>query len=134
MDYLPPADGLNAHYPLALTTGRLAHHWHSRTKTAHVPKLNVSVPTPFVVAHSRDAERLGLTEGEAVRLISRRGFARTTLKVDDSITPGTLFMPFHWGQSFSKDGCVNATTTGDSDPISLQPELKFSAVRLEKDA
>ena len=90
--------------------------------------------TPFVAAHSRDAERLGLTEGEAVRLISRRGFARTTLKVDDSITPGTLFMPFHWGQSFSKDGCVNATTTGDSDPISLQPELKFSAVRLEKDA
>jgi anaerobic selenocysteine-containing dehydrogenase len=134
VDYLPPSDSLTPHYPLALTTGRLSNHWHTRTKTAHVPRLDAQNSTPFVAAHSTDSQLLGLAEGEAVRLVSRRGFARTTLKVDDSIRPGTLFMPFHWGQAFREDGCVNAATTGEADPISLQSELKYSAVRLEKDS
>src|SRR5262249_483032 len=113
-------------------TGRLANHWHTRTKTGHVPKLNVSNPAPFVAVHPRDARELGLADGESVRLVSRRGIARSTLKLDESLRPGTLFMPFHWGQAFREDGCVNATTTSAADPISDQPELKFSAVRLEK--
>jgi anaerobic selenocysteine-containing dehydrogenase len=133
VEYFPPADGLTPQYPLALTTGRLANHWHTRTKTGHVPKLNAAQPNPFVAAHSLDAQALGLREGDLVRVISRRGFARTSLKLDDTLLRGTIFMPFHWGQSFREDGCVNAATTGEADPISRQPELKFSAVRLEKD-
>jgi predicted molibdopterin-dependent oxidoreductase YjgC len=133
VDHLPPADVLAPEYPMALTTGRLANHWHTRTKTGQVAKLNKLNAAPFAVAHPVDAERLGLADGDAVRLVSRRGFARTTLKVDDSLSPGTIFMPFHWGQSFHEDACVNAVTTGESDPISREPELKFSAVRLEKD-
>ncbi len=133
IDYRPPSDTLTLHYPLALTTGRLASQWHSRTKTGHVAKLNKIEPAPFVAANPADAGELGLAEGEAVRLVSRRGFARTRLRVDDSVPRGTLFMPFHWGQSFQTDGCVNSVTTGEADPISRQPELKFSAVRMEKD-
>jgi anaerobic selenocysteine-containing dehydrogenase len=132
VDYLPPEDPLTPDYPWALTTGRLANHWHTRTKTGHVPKLNASNPAPFVAVHPHDARELGLADGEAVRLVSRRGVARSTLKFDESLRPGTLFMPFHWGQAFREDGCVNATTTSAADAISHQPELKFSAVRLEK--
>jgi predicted molibdopterin-dependent oxidoreductase YjgC len=134
VDYLPPKDALRPEYPLALTTGRLANHWHSRTKTGHVTKLNKSSPEPFAIAHPDDARRLGLADGDRVRLVSSRGMARTKLKVEDSVAPGTVFMPFHWGQSFSEDGCVNAVTSPEADPISRQPELKFSAVRLEKDS
>lgn len=133
VDHRPPKDEVTPDYPFALTTGRLANHWHTRTKTGHVAKLDRLQPTPFVAAHPGDAERLGLADGDPVRLISRRGVARTTLKVDKSIAPGTLFMPFHWGQSFREDGCVNSLTTPEADPISREPELKFSAVRLEKD-
>jgi anaerobic selenocysteine-containing dehydrogenase len=134
VDYVPPAEGLTPQYPLALNTGRLPNHWHTRTKTGHAPKLNASQGGPFVAAHPEDAQSLGLADGDPVRLVSRRGFARTTLKADDSITRGTLFMPFHWGQSFREDGCVNAVTSAEADAISRQPELKFSAVRLEKDS
>jgi anaerobic selenocysteine-containing dehydrogenase len=133
VDYLMPHDRLTPNYPLALTTGRLASHWHTRTKTGHVPKLHAANPEPFVAAHPADAQTLGLVDGDAVRLVSRRGLARSTLRIDRSLTPGTLFMPFHWGQSFREDGCVNAATASEGDPISHQPELKFSAVRLEKD-
>jgi anaerobic selenocysteine-containing dehydrogenase len=133
VEYFPPVDEITLEYPMALTTGRLAHQWHTRTKTGHVPKLNELNPEPFVAAHPEDATRLGLRDGDAVRLISRRGATRTRLKVEKTIPAGVLFMPIHWGQSAAEDGCVNNVAHGQSDPISLQPELKHMAVRLEKD-
>ena len=132
VDFTPPAESVSPQYPLVLNTGRLSGHWHTRTKTGHVPKLNKISPAPFVSAHPTDATALGLVEGDAVRLVSTRGSARTTLKLDEGIRPGTLFMPFHWGQSHDEAGCVNTVTNDASDPISREPELKFSAVRLEK--
>jgi ferredoxin-nitrate reductase len=132
VDFIPPADKLSIQFPLVLNTGRVAAHWHTRTKTGHVAKLNKTSPGPFVAANPTDATALGLVEGDAVRLVSRRGSARTTLKLDENIRAGTLFMPFHWGQSHDEDGCVNAVTQNEGDPISHEPELKFNAVRLEK--
>lgn len=132
VDYIPPADSLSPEFPLVLNTGRLAGHWHTRTKTGHVAKLNQLSPAPFIAAHPDDAQRLGLADGDQVRLASPRGSARGKLKLDKDVQPGTLFMPFHWGQSHDADGCVNAVTNSASDPISHEPELKYSAVRLEK--
>jgi anaerobic selenocysteine-containing dehydrogenase len=132
VDYRAPADALTPRYPFTLNTGRLASQWHSRTKTGHVAKLNKVNPEPFVSVHPTDAGNLGLKNGDAVRVVSRRGFARSTLQLDDGVRLGTLFMPFHWGQLHDEHGCANAVTHGEFDPISRQPELKFSAVRLEK--
>ncbi len=132
VDYLPPADPVSPQFPFVLNTGRLAGHWHTRTKTGHVAKLNLLSPAPFVAAHPDDARRLGLGEGDEVRLSSARGSARAKLKLDADLQPGTLFMPFHWGQSHDEEGCVNVMTNSASDPISHEPELKFSAVRMEK--
>jgi anaerobic selenocysteine-containing dehydrogenase len=133
VDYHPPVDTLTPRHPLALNTGRLASHWHTRTKTGHVAKLNQASPAPFIAAHPADAAPLGLKDGDAVRVVSRRGFARSTLRLDEGLRRGTLFMSFHWGQRHDEHGCANAVTHGEYDPISRQPELKFSAVRLEKD-
>jgi anaerobic selenocysteine-containing dehydrogenase len=132
VDCLPPAEAASAQFPLVLNTGRLAGHWHTRTKTGHVPKLNKLSPAPFVAAHPDDAVQLNLAEGDAVRLTSARGSVRTTLKLDDGVRRGTLFMPIHWGQAHDEHGCVNAVTQSANDPISREPELKFSAVRMEK--
>ena len=132
VDYRAPADAVSPEFPLVLNTGRLPTQWHTRTKTGHVARLNRLEPEPFVEAHPHDAAALGLQDGEPVRLISRRGMAQTKLRVTDNVFPGTLFMPFHWGQSHREDGCVNAVTNPARDPISLQSELKFSAVRMEK--
>jgi anaerobic selenocysteine-containing dehydrogenase len=132
VNYHPPVDAVSAEFPLVLNTGRLAAHWHTRTKTGHVVKLNQISPAPFVAAHPDDAAALGLAEGDVVRLTSPRGSAQTRLKLDPGLRRGTLFMPFHWGQSYAADGCVNELTQPIGDPISCEPELKFSAVRMEK--
>lgn len=132
VDYAPAAEQASAEFPFVLNTGRLSGHWHTRTKTGHVAKLNKISPAPFVAAHPDDARLLNLAEGDVVQLTSRRGAARTRLKLDSGILPGTLFMPFHWGQLHDENGCVNAVVQNEVDPISREPELKFSAVRLEK--
>ena len=49
---------------------------------------------------------------------------------DDSVRPGQAFLPMHWGDRFLKGG-VNTLTLPAFDPLSKQPELKHSAVRLE---
>jgi assimilatory nitrate reductase catalytic subunit len=49
---------------------------------------------------------------------------------DDSVRPGQAFLPMHWGDRFLKGG-VNAVTQPAFDPLSKQPELKHSGVRLE---
>jgi anaerobic selenocysteine-containing dehydrogenase len=110
-------------------TGWLSSHWHSRTKTGHVAKLNVKQPHAFASANPADAATLGLVAVTACG-ISRR-LRPNDAKLDDG-TPRHVFMPFHWGQMHDEDGCVNALTHGENDPISREPELKFSAVRLEK--
>jgi anaerobic selenocysteine-containing dehydrogenase len=130
--YQSPADEVTESYPFILNTGRLAHQWHTRTKTGLVQKLNKLNPGPFIAAHPFDAERLNLKEGDPVRASSVRGSVTSNLKIDDSLLPGTLFMSFHWGQSAGEFGCVNTTTNSAADPRSHQPELKFSAVRLER--
>jgi assimilatory nitrate reductase catalytic subunit len=44
---------------------------------------------------------------------------------------GTVFAPFHWGALAGAAGVANAVTNAAFDPRSRQPELKFTAVRIE---
>ncbi|MET0362461.1 MAG: flavodoxin domain-containing protein, partial [Sphingobium sp.] len=42
------------------------------------------------------------------------------------------FAPFHWNDVFGEGLAINAVTSDAIDPISLQPEFKFSAVALTR--
>jgi anaerobic selenocysteine-containing dehydrogenase len=125
-----PQEALTADYPLGLTTGRVASQWHTRTRTGRVQALARQEPDPFVEIHPADAVRYGLHDGQWVRLTSRRGAATGRLRVTETIRPGLLFMPFHWGDLHSPDTNVNLATNSALDPRSRQPELKFCAVRI----
>jgi len=59
---------------------------------------------------------------------SRRGQCRGVARLDPDAAPGMLFMPMHWNELWSLAASPNESTTGDSDPISKQPALKFCAV------
>lgn len=73
--FLPPAELPDQDFPFALNTGRLAHQWHTLTKTGKVPALNKLNPGPFVEIHPDDARSLGVVAGALVKVASRRGFA-----------------------------------------------------------
>ncbi len=89
-------------------------------------------PQAFLEIHPRDAAKAGLAEGDWVRVESRRGKASLPVKITRAISPGSVFMPMHWGALWGEDTACNALTHPVACPSSKQPELKACAVRLNR--
>ena len=133
-EYQPPPEQPDGHYPFWLTTGRVAHHFHTRTKTARAPALNAAAPEGYVQLAPGDAERLGIGDGDPVLVESRRGAVRLPARLG-GIVPGHAFIPFHYGywDAEGRDGrAANELTLSAGDPVSKQPYFKFAAVRIRK--
>ncbi len=126
----PAAETCDADFPFVLNTGRLLAHWHTLTKTRHVPSALRAQPAPFIEIHPDDARALGLADGAAVEVVSRRGRAVFPCRITDRLRRGEAFVPFHWNDEQGPDITANALTVDAVDPISGQPELKICAVRL----
>ena len=77
-----------------------------------------------------DASGLNITDNEWVEVRSRRGKAKFLSVVTKAISPGTVFVPMHWGALWAENSEANALTHPESCPDSLQPELKACAVQL----
>jgi sulfite reductase (NADPH) flavoprotein alpha-component len=122
------ADRPSRAFPVILTTGRVYAHWHTRTKTAHVPALEKLDPAPYVQMHPDDAAALGLHDRQHVHVASRFGRATTFLRLDAAITPGLVFMPIHWNDLWAQGSSPNESTSTLKDPVSKQPALKAVAV------
>jgi ferredoxin-nitrate reductase len=117
-------------YPFVLTTGRLYGHWHTQTRTGRIEKIRQMHPQPFIEIHPRDAAELGIQDNDWVEVRSRRSKSRFPAKVTEAIAPATVFVPMHWGALWADQAEANALTHPESDPDSLQPELKACAVQL----
>ena len=137
----PPHEVPDAEFPLYLTTGRVIHHWHSGTMTMRVPWLEKAVPSAFVELNPTDAETRGITDGDMVVVVTRRG--RLTLHarvpklshlepagLEGRISvprPGVVFIPF-----FDPGKLVNFLTVDAVDRMSKEPEYKICACRVER--
>jgi len=124
------AEPPDPNYPFVLTTGRLYGHWHTQTRTGRIPKIQQMHPNPFIEIHPRDAKGLGIKDESWVEVRSRRGKSRFPAKVTKAITPGTVFVPIHWGALWANNAEANTLTHPESCPESHQPELKACAVQL----
>ena len=71
--YLPNAEMPDDDYPFVLLTGRVAHQWHTRTKTGLVPSLNKLNPAPFLEINPEDAAILGVKGGHDPRRAAGSG-------------------------------------------------------------
>jgi ferredoxin-nitrate reductase len=126
-----PRETTDHEFPLALTTGRLYAHWHSLTRTGKSAKLLKRDPAPYIEIHPGDAERLQITDGALVQVTSRRGTIRLAARLRDSLRPGVVFVPFHWGDLWSEGNAANYLTISAIGRVAKQPELKFCAVNVE---
>jgi predicted molibdopterin-dependent oxidoreductase YjgC len=125
--YRPPAELPDAEYPLVLTTDRSLFHYHTGTMTRKVKGLNIFRGEELVAINPKDAQGLGIEDGEMVRVISRRGRVTAKARITDSSPPGTIAMTFHFAES-----PTNELTNPALDPVAKIPELKVAAVRVEK--
>ncbi len=124
------AEPPDLNYPFVLTVGRLYGHWHTQSRTGRIEKITKMHPKPFIEIHPKDADRLHVDDQDWVEVRSRRGFGRFEVKVTKAITPGTVFVPMHWGALWADHAEANAMTHSAACPDSLQPELKACAVQL----
>lgn len=126
--YSPPAEDVDAGYPLMLTTGRVVSHFLSGSQTRRIGPLVDQYPEPRLELHPLLAERLGLAEGDWATIESRRGQCTLRAHVVKTIRPDTVFIPYHWAGPRS----ANQLTISAQDPISKIPEYKVCAVRVKK--
>jgi assimilatory nitrate reductase catalytic subunit len=129
-----PAEPRDARHPIALTTGRLRDQWHGMSRTGTLGRLFAHAPQPVVQMHPQELARRKWTEGDLVRVASRRGALVLPVAADDAVPPAQAFVAMHWGAEWlggANGPGVNALTTRARCPSSKQPELKHAAVRVE---
>ena len=140
--YTPVAEPRDARYPFSLSTGRLRDQWHGMSRTGTLGRLFGHTPEPTIDLHAQDMARLKLADGDLVRIASRRGAIVLPARTAAGVAPAQAFVAMHWGEEFvsgrGADGGtstgINALTSGIFCPLSKQPELKHSAVRIERAA
>jgi ferredoxin-nitrate reductase len=126
-----PKELADREFPLVLTSGRIYAHWHTLTRTGKSDKLLKRDPEPFVEIHPTDAGRLKVEDGQPISIQSRRGTIVLPARLSETLRPGLLFAPFHWGDLWGPDRAINYLTIAALDPQSNQPELKYCAVAVE---
>ncbi|HMA45217.1 MAG TPA: formate dehydrogenase subunit alpha [Gemmatimonadales bacterium] len=129
VEYTDPVELPDDQYPFVMNTGRQLYHWHTGTMTRRASGLDAREPTAIVEIHPDDAASLGVTEGDLVRLTSRRNSMVTAVRVSDRVAPGQVFVPFHF-----REAAANLLTNPVLDPYAKMAELKICAVRIERAA
>ncbi len=124
--YKEPAEMPDEEFPLILTTGRVPSQWHTRSMTGRSPTLDSEFPEGFVEINPEDAQRLGISNGEIVKVSSRRGEIQAKARVTEKINPGVVFIPFHFAER-----AANRLTNPALDPIAKIPEFKVCAVNIK---
>jgi len=123
----------NEDFPLILTTGRVRDQWHTMTKTGKVSRLKTHYPTPVLEIHPVDAFLNKVKDNDITEINSENGVVRVRAKITDTIKKGVVFLPMHWGKQLQSDlNRANNLTNTLVDPISKEPDLKFTRVSVLK--
>jgi len=125
--YTPPAEQPDEEFPLVLTTGRRLPAYHTHTQTGRSPGIRLLLPEETVEINPTDGQRLGIEDGERVRIVSRRGEVTVAAQFTDRSPEGVVFLSFH----FPEQAITNLLTNDAYDPIAQTPEYKACAVRVE---
>jgi assimilatory nitrate reductase catalytic subunit len=126
--YEPPAEEVDADYPIILTTGRVVSMFLSGTQTRRIGPLVDQYPEPLLELHPILAREHAIADGDWVVVESRRGSLTVRCQVVSTIRPDVVFVPYHWAGAKS----VNLATIAAQDPVSKIPEYKVCAVRVRR--
>ncbi|EUJ09612.1 anaerobic dehydrogenase, typically selenocysteine-containing [Methylophilaceae bacterium 11] len=130
--YKGTADKTDARHPLHLLTGRLRDQWHGMSRTGTIAQLYNHVEEPVVSMNQDDMTRRQLKSGDIVKLSNKRGSLNIRVQQSEEVKPAETFIPMHWGSQTMSGLGVNALMPPAFDKTSKQPELKHTAIKIEK--
>ena len=119
----------DAHYDLWLCTGRVLEHWHTGSMTGRVAELRRAAPQAVLYMHPEDAQHRGIARGDHATVESRHGKCQAVVEtqVRNIMPHGMTWLAF-----FDEKVRCNAVVIDATDPISLEPDFKKTAVRVTK--
>jgi anaerobic selenocysteine-containing dehydrogenase len=120
-------------YPLVLMAGR---HMDTNANTLmRDPSWNQGKRACTLAMHPEDARRLGLEDGQMVRVVTDAGSVEIELEIDESSRVGTVIMPHGFGLVYKgKEFGANVnrlTSSKHRDPIAGTPLHRFVPCRVE---
>lgn len=128
IEFKEPRELPDEEYPLILTTGRNLYHYHTGTMTRRSVALDKHVPEAELEINPQLAAKMGIQDGEKVRLSTRRGSVEIKAKITDILAENVVFTTFHFHEA-----AANWLTNADSlDPVAKIPEYKVCAARIDK--
>ncbi len=127
IDYRPPAEEPDKAYPFYLATGRVLYHYNVGTMTLRSASSLQKSPENFVEINAADAHKIGVKDGEMIKVITRRGELVVKAHVGEKVMPGRLWMPFHYPES-----PTNILTNSAFDDVTRTGEYKVCAAKIAK--
>ena len=127
--YAAPVEQPDGQYDLWLCTGRILEHWHTVSMTGRVPELHRAAPSALLYMNPDDAQKRGLKRGDLALVTSRHGECKAVVEtqVRNIMPAGSTWLAF-----FDEKVRTNAVVIDSTDPISLEPDFKKTAVRVTR--
>ena len=128
-------------FPYVLCTSAVSEHWCSGAYTRNVPWLNELVKETFIEMPVSLAEKLGVKNGEKVKVSSARGEVEVKAMVTNRIHTlningeecTVVWMPYNWGfKGLSSAASTNLLTIDAGDPNTWIQETKACLVNVVK--
>jgi formate dehydrogenase major subunit len=126
VEYRETSETTTTEYPLVLITGRSLYQFNAGTMTGRTPNTELR-PRDVLDISAVDADRLGVRDGETVRVTSRYGHAMLPVCIAPTMKPGELFATFH-----TPGTLLNVVTGPNRDANVGTPEYKVTAVRVQR--
>ncbi len=126
-EFKPSNELPDEEYPFILTTGRILYQYNAAAMTSRSEGLKMIAGEGFIEINYKDAQALGISNGERINVISRRGKIQATARVGRKVSQGETWMPFHF-----PDSPVNTLTNAALDDFARIPEYKVCAVNISK--
>lgn len=125
--YEAPASTAGDGYDMTLLAGSVLYHSGTGSRSSRSQRLSEFAPESYVEIGESDASRIGVAEGDLVKVLSPVGELTAAARLTDRLPRGTVFMP----HSFPSVP-VNQLFDGALDPRVKTPALKACAVKLER--
>ncbi|MBX3459308.1 MAG: molybdopterin-dependent oxidoreductase [Planctomycetes bacterium] len=124
-NFRPPVELPDEEYPYNLATGRVLYHYNAGTQTRRDSGTMAKVGECQIEVHAEDAARLGVKDGDKVKVVSRRGGVYAKVWISGRVQKGNVWMPLHFTEA-----AINKLTIDVGDPLAGTAEYKVCAVNL----
>ncbi|QTE34892.1 formate dehydrogenase subunit alpha [Mucilaginibacter gossypii] len=126
IEFCPTPEQVTPAYPFILITGRTLYHFNAGNMTYRTANKDIC-RADLLHLNPKDANIIGLQDGDTARVVSKYGEASLTVCIDKSLNKGEAFSTFNDARVF-----INKITSPLRDKYVQTPEYKITAVRIEK--